>query len=584
MNEFPIPSNTYLSFDGLSVKEKIRQRLIQTGVFTDQNFEGSNISALNDMIAMVCSLLLYNLSKTANEGLFTEAQLYENVSRIVKQLDYKPVGYQTSTLNFTLTANSNISIGNYTIPRYSYVSIGNIRYSLTKDYSFLKSSSGNQVIDTSNNDVLLYQGTVVEHPLYTAQGINNELIILTPTNSSDKIDHFNIHVYVKDSSGVWSEWTKTQSLYLNNSISKVYEIRFNENKKYEIKFGNDINGKALIAGESVAVYYTKSNGISGEVGVGAIQGKTFTAFNSSRLTAILSDISSQTYNTSILSNLLLDNTCKSTYYSEPENVTSIKENAPANFRSQYSLVVPSSYETFVKSNFANIIQDVKCVNNSTYIDTYQKYFYDLGLNKPELESRALFNQLKMSDSCNFNNIYLYIVPKTIGNTVNYLNASQKKLIVDTIQEEKILTSEIVVSDPVYIAIDLALSDSNTVLISDITDTVLVVEKNYNTRRNDSSIIEEVASVIDDYFNRRNFKLGQTIDVLQLTANILSIDGIKKIYTKNSNTQTQVDGIRLLAWNDLYGDISSSVISGNKKLEDYQFPYFYSTMKDRIVVI
>lgn len=198
MNEFPIPSNTYLSFDGLSVKEKIRQRLIQTGVFTDQNFEGSNISALNDMIAMVCSLLLYNLSKTANEGLFTEAQLYENVSRIVKQLDYKPVGYQTSTLNFTLTANSNISIGNYTIPRYSYVSIGNIRYSLTKDYSFLKSSSGNQVIDTSNNDVLLYQGTVVEHPLYTAQGINNELIILTPTNSSDKIDHFNIHVYVKD--------------------------------------------------------------------------------------------------------------------------------------------------------------------------------------------------------------------------------------------------------------------------------------------------------------------------------------------------------------------------------------------------
>ena len=122
------------------------------------------------------------------------------------------------------------------------------------------------------------------------------------------------------------------------------------------------------------------------------------------------------------------------------------------------------------------------------------------------------------------------------------------------------------------------------LISDITDTVLVVEKNYNTRRNDSSIIEEVSTVIADYFNRRNFKLGQTIDVLQLTTNILSIDGIRKIYTKNSNTNTQVDGIRLLAWNELYGDISSNIVSGNKKLEDYQFPYFYSTMKDRIVVI
>ena len=38
MNDsFPVPQDAYLAFDGLSIKDKIRQRLTQTGVFSDQN-------------------------------------------------------------------------------------------------------------------------------------------------------------------------------------------------------------------------------------------------------------------------------------------------------------------------------------------------------------------------------------------------------------------------------------------------------------------------------------------------------------------------------------------------------------------
>ena len=60
---FPVPKDSYLAFDGLTIKEKIKQRLNQTGIFTDQNFEGSNLAALNDVVAMVFSMLLYTLYK-----------------------------------------------------------------------------------------------------------------------------------------------------------------------------------------------------------------------------------------------------------------------------------------------------------------------------------------------------------------------------------------------------------------------------------------------------------------------------------------------------------------------------------------
>ena len=79
-SDFPVAKDSYLAFDGLTIKEKIRQRLNQTGVYTDQNFEGSNLAAWNDSFAMVMSLFLYNLNKTSSEGKFTEAQIYENIN------------------------------------------------------------------------------------------------------------------------------------------------------------------------------------------------------------------------------------------------------------------------------------------------------------------------------------------------------------------------------------------------------------------------------------------------------------------------------------------------------------------------
>ena len=148
----------------------MQQRLIEGGVFTDQIFEGSNFNSLLDVIAYSYHVLLFYLNRTANEASFSNAQLYENVNRIVKILNYNPIGIQTSVLSFSATISDQLSEGIYTIPKYSYFTINDINYSFTEDYSFTKKTSGFEVLEDLNNSALLHQGGFVEYPTYVATG------------------------------------------------------------------------------------------------------------------------------------------------------------------------------------------------------------------------------------------------------------------------------------------------------------------------------------------------------------------------------------------------------------------------------
>ncbi len=215
MNDFPVPKDAYVAFDGLTIKEKIKDRLDQTGIFTDQNYEGSNLAAINDSIAMSFSLLLYYLNQNSVNGQFSETTVYENMNRIVKELNYNPIGYQTASVSFSMSAN-NLDAGFYTIPRYSNITVGGINYSLRSDLSFTKASNGTlEKINGIESDSVLYQGTFTEFPIFTPAGTPNEIVYLT-VDDTLFVDNFTIDVYVQ-TDGVWEKWDKTQSLYLNNS-------------------------------------------------------------------------------------------------------------------------------------------------------------------------------------------------------------------------------------------------------------------------------------------------------------------------------------------------------------------------------
>ena len=119
-HNFNLNVDGYAAFDALSLKNLIIKRLNSNDVFTDQNFEGSNISSIIDIIAYAYHVLLFYLNRTSSESTFTNAELYENINKIVKLINYSPVGNQTAILPFQATATQQLIPETYTIQRYSY--------------------------------------------------------------------------------------------------------------------------------------------------------------------------------------------------------------------------------------------------------------------------------------------------------------------------------------------------------------------------------------------------------------------------------------------------------------------------------
>ena len=571
-----IATNEYVAFDALSLKNFITTRLNESGLFTDQNFEGSNITAINNIIAYSFHTLMYYQNQTSTETMFSEAQLYENMNRIVSVLNYSPVGNQTSTLSFTVSATSDLGIGTYTIPRYSFIRVGNATYSFNSDATFTKTVSGTENLTSVGNQYLLYQGTYIEYPLYTARGEANEIVYLIP-GTDVIVDHFNIDVYVKSvATGKWVKWARTESLYLENATSTKYEIRLNSNKNYEIKFGDSINGTQLAVGDVIAVYYLQSIGTDGQVGAGALDGQPAVIYTTGQFNLIKPDVISSDLtllNDVNILDLQFANSNISTTYTEAETVANIRKNAPASFKSQFRVVTTSDYESYIKNNFANIINDVKALNNNSYVTEHLKYLYDIGLTNPGQDYRVLYNQMAFADACNFNNVYVYVLPKATklitNNYVNYLTPAQKQLIVSTVNDKKTLTSEVVIMDPVYKAVTVGLG-KDAVNLTDITDSRLVVTLQRDSKIPLSVIKDRVRSIFETYFNPVIITLGYSVSITDITGSILALDGVKQVATTNSGDS--VNGVSLIVYNPSYPQ--NDIVSTTKNFTVKSFQTIY----------
>ena len=575
-----IQPNEYIAFDATNLRDFMRARLAQSGLFTDQYLEGSNLNAINNVIAYAFHTFMFYLNKTSSESIFSDAQIYENINRVVKIINYSPVGIQTSTTTITCSATANLGVGSYTIPRYSFIRVNNAPYSFNTDVTFTKTLSTAQAIDSVGNQALLYQGKWTEYPLYTAQGTPNETVFVAP-GSAVLVDHFNIDVYVNSAAtGKWSKWNRTESLYLENATSTAYEVRYNENRNYEIKFGDSISGKSLNNGDLVAVYYLQSLGTNGQIAANALSTLPAVLYN----TAQFNNIKANVFSTDLLylddsgiANLQFNNANPSTSYTNAESANSIRNNAPAAYKSQYRLVTADDYKNFVLSTFNNIIQDATVYSNGDYVNNHLRYLYNIGLTSPNQDNRVLYNQVAFSTSCNFNNVYIYVLPKaTQANTnsyVNYLTPTQKSLITNTATAKKTLTSDIIVMDPVYKTVTIGYSsnpndDINTI----INNSNLVVTLERTAKISTQLLQNKITGIIQAFFDPTILTLGYNIDLITLAAQIESIPGVNSVYTQRSDTGEIIQGVSLVVWNPSYPNNDTSIVSKNYQLQSFQALY------------
>ncbi len=602
-SEFELRQDGYVAFDAVSLKDLIIERLNEEKVFTDQNYEGSNLSSLIDIISYSYHTLIYYLNKNSSESTFSQAEIYENINQIVKSIDYNPSGPQTANLNFQVDATEDLDTGLYTIPRYSYFTFSGTTYSFIEDVSFNKNLTTFESLTELEENNLLYNGTFIEYPTLAAIGENFETVVLAPSEDDSNfiVDNNNIYVYVRPNrlNSEWEEWTKTTSLYLESANSKKYSVRFNENERYEIKFGNNITGKKLNEGDLIAIYFLKSDGINGQVSKGTLDNQPVYFFTTTQFNEITEDIippASNIITSTEASNLRFANRNSSTNFQLKESVSEIKANAPKLFNSQYRLVTIGDYTNYIKKNYGSWIRSVQCVNNFDYTSIYLKYFFDIGLDRPNDNSRVLFNQVNFSDSCDFNNIYAFSVPnKTLENSLeirtNYLSVSQKNAITNLLAEVKSATTEIIVSDPVYMEINFcaSLTDTDFSLISQAGDeSELYIEVEQSSRRDLNSVQNDVAQVFKDYFNTSNLELGQVVSLKDLQQSILSIQGVARFSTRRVyKGETIIDNnLSFAVYNPIYETDDFNVTRQDINLEFFKFPYFkdLTDVQNRITVV
>ena len=586
--QYDIPKDSYAAFDAISLRNLIIDRLNDQGTFTDQNYIGSNLASVIDIISYAYNTLIFYLNKTSNESMFTEAQLYENINRIVKLLDYKPVGYQTSTLVFEASALSKTTSDlsyvagqdlatnkSYTIPRYSYLMVGGIPFSFEEDVTFSSTTAGWTSLSDLTNKKLLYQGIYKESPKHIAQGVTNELIAI---NSSSPIDHNHIDVYVyEQTSSKWIYYKNVPNLYTERSFVRAFEKRLNSNGTYDLMFGDGINGRKLETGDEVIVYYLESFEDRGIIEPKLLRQATRTVYTTSSFNQILIDINAQNHNyltTPLFTNLIFDNSVGSTVPKQIETAESIRKNAPSNFKSQYRLVTKEDYQTFIETNFAGFVSNVKVFSNWDYLNKYLKYFHEV-LVSPTAFRQIALNQVLYSDSCNFNNIYICATPRiSPKSTLKYLLPAQKEAILSNMSAVKTMTSEVVFMDPVYKAISLGIkTNEDDFSILDKEFCRLEITKNERSKRSTKSIANDVKSIFENFFDPLQTTLGGRIEYSSLVNEILAVEGVSSFKTKRIDTNEEFDGLALYMWNPIYPDIDKTIIVSDTVIEDFVFVFF-----------
>lgn len=580
---YNLPEDAYLNFDAESFKSYMIEKLSQNDWFTDQNFVGSNLNNLLDIIGYANNTLLFYLNQTSKETLFSDAEFYENINRLVKLIAYKPRGIVTSTLGFTATANLNK--GTYSIPRYSFFNIDGITYSLIKDGTFVKKQDGVEILSDFSNSHILYNGKYKNLSDYTAVGDVSETINLSTKNRF--IDSNTINVYVKRN-GKWSEWEQVEELYFSSYNEKHFSVRLNEKSDYDIVFGDGINGASLQNGDIVSIFYLDSQGSEGEVKQNFLSGKMI-LFSTPRIENILDDINDITYiSDSEIDNMEFSNDLPSTKFSEKESIDDIKRNTSIFYQSQNRLISKNDFTSFVRNNYSGVISSVKVVNNRDFLEKHIGYLSKIGVAYPFEDGRILTNQYFFSTPCNFNNVYIYVVPRveqkfSTLNRINYINPAQKQIIIDSMENKKEISLDIIIQDPVYMGVDIGIPElTDEPKLEDVESTKLeigVSSINVDVKNTKDKIV----NVFRDYFLPSNFELGQTISLQQLNNDILNISGISSISTKNGNRVS--NGLNLYIWDVVYNTNYTST-SQNFSLDDFQYAFFYDleNLSEKIDII
>ena len=101
-----MPLVNFSNLDFTQIKESIREYVKANSNFTDYDFEGSNLSAIIDILAYNTYINSYNANMVSNEVFLDSATLRENVVALARNIGFVPRSRKASSTEITLKRSS----------------------------------------------------------------------------------------------------------------------------------------------------------------------------------------------------------------------------------------------------------------------------------------------------------------------------------------------------------------------------------------------------------------------------------------------------------------------------------------------
>jgi hypothetical protein len=383
---------TTLDFD--DIKNNLKEFLSGQQEFQDYDFEGSAMSVLLDVLAYNTHYnALYN-NMAINEMFLDSARKRNSVVSLSKMLGYSPrsATCSTATVSVTVSAPGNPTT-TLVLPAYTpfNTTVDGVNYTFyTTGAIGATSSTG---VFTFQN-IQLTEGTPLSFNFTVSAG--SRYIIPNPNID---LNTLSVKIQENSSSSVYTTFTKAETIIGANSTSKLYWVKEIDEALYEITFGDDNIGKSLENGNIVHLnYFVSSLGAPNKARSFSYSGGTLLAG----------------------ANVSVTTTGISSNGAAPEDIDSIRFNAPRMYSAQNRAVTPDDYKAIVYSLFSDAAS-VTCWGGED--------------NVPPV----------------YGKVYICVKPKD----ANKLTTTQKSALISTILQQRNVVSVIpTIVDPEYINIGL----------------------------------------------------------------------------------------------------------------------------------
>jgi len=316
-------------YDFDAIKTNLKSFLQGQTQFQDYDFEGSSLNILLDILSYNTHYLAYLANMSTNELYLDSADIRNNIVSLAKMIGYTPSSPRAPMASIDVTLNNATGVSvtmnkgtvfATTVNDTSYQYVTNSDFTITPVAGVYKFSN-----------LPIYEGTLVTFK-YTVDTTDVDQKFIIP---SAKADTSTLLVKVQNSSADTTTETYSLAGGYNNvtATSKVYFIQEGQDGKYEIYFGDGVNGASLADGNIVILEYIvtnieDSNGASSFSLSGNIGGFT---------------------------NVTISTVSSSQGGANSETDESIRLNAPLQYAAQDRAVTTTDYETLVKSIYPNAL-------------------------------------------------------------------------------------------------------------------------------------------------------------------------------------------------------------------------------------